>query len=256
MRVDPSTFPALISADSSLSALRLSLVTAGCSTLLCLLLGVPLALVLSRSRIPGPVLSLLRALLLIPLVLPPVVGGLALLFTVGRQGLLGGLLQGLGLQIAFSTAAVVLAQTFVALPFLVLTLEGALRSAGGGAERAAAALGARPTRGIIDEYTRADGFDVARVGFTLDDDERRRRHVIQSLLQASGLRRADYRLRFGTDPADDFATELAALAGQGRLEADPEVIRLTPEGLAHSDAIGPALFSARVRTLMDGYEAR
>ncbi|UVY82705.1 ABC transporter permease [Brachybacterium sp. NBEC-018] len=149
VRVDPSTFLGLISAGSSLAALRLSLVTAACSTVLCLLLGVPLALVLSRSRIPGPVLSLLRALLLIPLVLPPVVGGLALLFTVGRQGLLGGPLQTLGLQVAFSTAAVVLAQTFVALPFLVLTLEGALRSAGGGAERAAAALGARPTRVLL-----------------------------------------------------------------------------------------------------------
>jgi coproporphyrinogen III oxidase-like Fe-S oxidoreductase len=119
------------------------------------------------------------------------------------------------------------------------------------------AVGARPTRGIIDEYARTTDFDGARVGFALDDDERRRRHVIQSLLQASGLRRSDYRERFGTDPAADFAAELAGLADRGWLDADrTDVIRLTPEGLAHSDAIGPALFSPRVRALMDDYEAR
>jgi coproporphyrinogen III oxidase-like Fe-S oxidoreductase len=117
------------------------------------------------------------------------------------------------------------------------------------------AVGARATRGIIDEYVRTADFGTARVGFALDDDERRRRHLVQSLLQASGLRRADYRERFGTDPAADFATELAGPADRGWLETG-EVIRLTPEGLAHSDAIGPALFSPRVRTLMDGYEAR
>ncbi len=119
------------------------------------------------------------------------------------------------------------------------------------------AVGARPTRGIIDEYARTTDFDGARVGFALDDDERRRRHLIQSLLQASGLRRPDYRERFGTDPAADFAAELAGLADRGWLDADrTDVIRLTPEGLAHSDAIGPALFSPRVRALMDDYEAR
>ncbi len=118
------------------------------------------------------------------------------------------------------------------------------------------AVGASLTRGIIDEYARTTDFGAARVGFTLDDDERRRRHVIQSLLQASGLRRADYRRRFGTDAAGDFAAELAGLADQGRLEMDQDLIRLTPEGLAYSDAIGPALFSPGVRTLMDAYEAR
>lgn len=119
------------------------------------------------------------------------------------------------------------------------------------------AVGARPTRGIIDEYVRTSDFTGARVGFTLDEEERRRRHVIQSLLQASGLRRAGYRERFGADPAADFAAELADLAGRGALETDTtEVIRLTPEGLAWSDAIGPALFSPRVRALMNDYEAR
>ena len=128
VRVDPAQFWRLLTDDSSLAALRLSLLTASISALLCLVLGVPLALVLARARIPG--LALLRAVVLIPLVLPPVVGGLALLFTVGRQGLLGGVLGALGVQVAFSTVAVVLAQTFVSLPFLVLSLEAALRTAG------------------------------------------------------------------------------------------------------------------------------
>ncbi|MCO5974624.1 STM4012 family radical SAM protein [Actinoallomurus soli] len=118
------------------------------------------------------------------------------------------------------------------------------------------AVGASAVRGIIDEYVRTREFGDARVGFVLDDDERRRRHLLQSLLQASGLRRADYRRRFGTDPAADFAAELTALADRGWLDDRTEVIRLTPDGLAYSDAIGPALFSPRVRTLMDAYEAR
>ena len=147
VRVDPAQFWRLLTDDSSLAALRLSLLTASISALLCLVLGVPLALVLARARIPG--LALLRAVVLIPLVLPPVVGGLALLFTVGRQGLLGGVLGALGVQVAFSTVAVVLAQTFVSLPFLVLSLEAALRTAGTGAELAAATLGARPTRVLL-----------------------------------------------------------------------------------------------------------
>jgi molybdate transport system permease protein len=79
------------------------------------------------------------------LVLPPVVGGIALLYTFGRRGLLGHSIQVLGLQIAFSTTAVVMAQTFVALPFLVVSLEGTLRSVGQRYEVVAATLGGRPT---------------------------------------------------------------------------------------------------------------
>ena len=86
-----------------------------------------------------------RSVVLLPLVLPPVVGGIALLYTFGRRGLLGEELDALGIQIAFSTTAVVLAQTFVSLPFLVVSLEGALRSAGSRYEEVAASLGARPT---------------------------------------------------------------------------------------------------------------
>ena len=96
--------------------------------LLCLLFGVPMALVLARTRFPGQ--RVVRSLILLPLVLPPVVGGIALLYTFGRRGLLGQSLEVLGIQIAFSTTAVVLAQTFVALPFLVVALEGTLRTVG------------------------------------------------------------------------------------------------------------------------------
>lgn len=143
-RVDWARFPALITSASSLDALRLSITTALSATALCVLLGVPLALVLARARFPG--LPLVRALVLIPLVLPPVVSGIALLHTFGRRGLLGAHLEAAGIQVAFSTFAVVLAQTFVALPFLVLSLEGALRSRGTGYEETAAGLGAGPGR--------------------------------------------------------------------------------------------------------------
>jgi molybdate transport system permease protein len=142
-RVNWPQFIPLVTSESSLAALGLSLRTSAASTVLCLFLGVPLALVLARGRFRGQ--QILRALVLLPLVLPPVVGGIALLYTFGRQGLLGGTLEVLGLQIAFSTTAVVLAQTFVALPFLVVSLEGSLRSAGGRFEAVAATLGARPT---------------------------------------------------------------------------------------------------------------
>ena len=141
-RVDWPHFWALISSASARSALALSLKTATASTALCLVLGVPMALVLARSR--ARVVRLLRPLVLLPLVLPPVVGGIALLYAFGRFGLLGRYLDAAGIQLAFSTAAVVLAQTFVSLPFLVIALEGAARSAGADYEMVAATLGAPP----------------------------------------------------------------------------------------------------------------
>ena len=142
-RVEWGSFVELVTSDSALTALSLSLRTSLVATLLCVLLGVPMALVLARTSFRGQ--GLVRSLVLLPLVLPPVVGGIALLYTFGRRGLLGGELDALGIQIAFSTAAVVLAQTFVSLPFLVVSLEGALRSAGDRYEEVAASLGARPT---------------------------------------------------------------------------------------------------------------
>ncbi|MEU6741046.1 STM4012 family radical SAM protein [Streptosporangium sandarakinum] len=120
------------------------------------------------------------------------------------------------------------------------------------------AVGTRQVRAIIDDYVRlAPGdFTAANVGFRLGDDERRRRHLIQSLLQAEGLDPAAYRARFGTEATADFGAELDRLADRGWLETDAGWPRLTAEGLAHSDAIGPALFSGAVRELMAGYEAR
>ncbi|MCV7279076.1 molybdate ABC transporter permease subunit [Mycolicibacterium flavescens] len=137
-------FFGLISSESSVTALLLSLRTATASTVLCLLLGVPLALVLARSD--SRLLRAARPVILLPLVLPPVVGGLALLYAFGRLGLIGEHLEAAGIQIAFTTTAVVLAQTFVSLPFLVIALEGAARTAGADYEVVAATLGARPSR--------------------------------------------------------------------------------------------------------------
>jgi molybdate transport system permease protein len=142
-RVDWAQFPALITSPSSRDALWLSLRTSLASTGLCVLLGVPMAAVLARTEFPGK--TAVRSVILLPLVIPPVVGGIALLYTFGRKGLLGHTLEVLGLQIAFSTLAVVLAQTFVAMPFLVVSLEGALRTGGTRFEEVAATLGARPT---------------------------------------------------------------------------------------------------------------
>ena len=142
-RVDWADFGALVTSDSSVAALGLSLRTSVTATVFCVVLGVPMAVVLARTEFWGQ--QVLRSLVLLPLVLPPVVGGIALLYTFGRRGLLGQTFETLGVTIAFSTTAVVLAQTFVALPFLVLSLEGALRTVGTRYEAVAATLGARPT---------------------------------------------------------------------------------------------------------------
>lgn len=122
-------------------ALGLSVVTSLGATLLAAVLGVPLAWVLARTRFPGR--SLARALVLLPLVLPPVVGGAALLFALGRRGVLGEpLYQATGLVLPFTTWGVILANAFVAMPFLVIVVEAALRGLDGRYERAASTLGA------------------------------------------------------------------------------------------------------------------
>jgi len=133
----------LVTSPAALDALRLSVGTALAATACCVLLGTPMALVLARTAFPGQRVA--RALVLLPLVLPPVVGGIALLYTFGRRGLVGQHLEVLGIEVAFTTTAVVMAQTFVALPFLVLSLEGALRTQDTRFEDVAATLGARPT---------------------------------------------------------------------------------------------------------------
>jgi len=139
-RVDWSTLVADVTAPAALSALALSLQTGLAATALCVVLGVPIALCIARAE--ERLAALLRAIVTVPLVLPPMVGGVALLFLFGRTGWLGPVLADWGVRVPFSTPAVVLAQTFVALPFLVLAVEGALRSIGVGYEETAAALGA------------------------------------------------------------------------------------------------------------------
>lgn len=122
-------------------ALRLSLVCASLATVLCLVLGIPLAWLLARGDLPAR--GLVRALVTVPLVLPPVVGGVALLLVLGRRGLAGQYLYDwFGISLPFTTAGVVLAEAFVAMPFLVISVEGALRGADPRYEEAAATLGA------------------------------------------------------------------------------------------------------------------
>ncbi len=131
----------ILRGSNASQALRLSLWTCTVATGVSLLIGVPLAWILARTDFPG--LRLLRALVTLPLVLPPVVGGVALLLAFGRNGFIGRYLdQWFGLTIPFTPLAVVMAETFVAMPFLIVTVEGALRSANLGFEEAAATLGA------------------------------------------------------------------------------------------------------------------
>lgn len=131
----------VLRAPATGAALRLSLWTSLAATAISLLVGVPLAWVLARTQFPGQ--RLVRALVTLPLVLPPVVGGVALLLAFGRRGIVGQYLdQWFGVTLPFTPAAVVIAETFVAMPFLVVTVEGALRSADRGFEEAAATLGA------------------------------------------------------------------------------------------------------------------
>jgi molybdate transport system permease protein len=141
IRAPWGTMPQRLTEPGVLTALRLSLQTATLATALCLVLGVPLAWVLARVEFPGR--RLVRALVTVPLVLPPVVGGVALLLVFGRRGLVGGWLDStFGVTLPFTTTGVVLAEAFVAMPFLVIAVEGALRGADLRYEEAAATLGA------------------------------------------------------------------------------------------------------------------
>ncbi len=144
LRVPWGELPRLLSSPAIGTSLTLSLGSAVAATALSLVFGIPLAWVLARSGGWHPVpRRLLRALVTVPLVLPPVVGGVALLLLLGRRGLLGApLFDAFGIQVPFTTAAVVIAETFVAMPFLVLAVEGALRAADRRFEDAAETLGA------------------------------------------------------------------------------------------------------------------
>ncbi|NUP53641.1 MAG: molybdate ABC transporter permease subunit [Catenulispora sp.] len=141
IRTPWSTLLTRLGAPGILDALRLSLLSATLATALCLVFGVPLAWLLARVDFPGR--TLIRALVTVPLVLPPVVGGVALLLAFGRRGLLGPWLEStFGITLPFTTAGVVVAESFVAMPFLVIAVEGALRGSDVRFEEAAATLGA------------------------------------------------------------------------------------------------------------------
>lgn len=133
--------PSLVADDVVVDALRLSVVTSVAAAALAAVCGVPLAWLLSRVPFPGR--SVLRAVVTLPMVLPPVVGGAALLFALGRRGIVGGPIHdATGFLLPFSTWGVVVANTFVAMPFLVVTVEGALAGLDRRYEDAAATLGA------------------------------------------------------------------------------------------------------------------
>jgi molybdate transport system permease protein len=129
-----------LTTPEALTALWLSIVVSLAATAVAVLLGVPLAWVYARVAFPGR--NILRALTTLPMILPPVVGGVALLFAFGRRGLFGQVLDPLGIRIPFTTTGAILAATFVAMPFLVLTVESGLRSMDRRYEDAARTLGA------------------------------------------------------------------------------------------------------------------
>ncbi|MFF2650180.1 STM4012 family radical SAM protein [Streptomyces sp. NPDC058045] len=115
-------------------------------------------------------------------------------------------------------------------------------------------------RRLVDEYTArsTEEFRRADFGWWMTPEESRRRHLLQSLLQAEGMSTDDYQVRFGTTPLADFPAELDRFEARGWLDtgAGPGLLRLSPEGLAHSDAVGPELFSAEVRARMAAYETK
>jgi len=137
--------PDLLTREVTVTALRLSLITSLAATGIAVVFGVPLAWLLARIDFPGR--PVVRALVLLPLVLPPVVGGTALLTALGRRGIIGQPLEELtGFSLPFTTAGVIIAEAFVAMPFLVLTVEGALRGMDRRFEDAAMTLGASRMR--------------------------------------------------------------------------------------------------------------
>lgn len=145
-RINWLDLPVMVTAPGSRDALWLSVWTCTVSTLICLIFGVPLAYILARSPTGGKASHVVRVLVTVPMVLPPVVAGVALLTTWGRRGLLGRHLELWGIEIGFTTLAVIIAQVFVALPFAVTSLEAALRARGFSLEVAASRLGASSPR--------------------------------------------------------------------------------------------------------------
>ncbi|MEC8730162.1 MAG: molybdate ABC transporter permease subunit, partial [Actinomycetota bacterium] len=141
IRVPWSSLSDVITDDATTEALTLSVLTSVITTVLAIVLGVPLAWLLARSNIPGR--QFIRALCTLSMVLPPVVAGVALLASLGRRGVVGEILDDwLGVRLPFTMPAVVIAQLFVAMPFLVLTVESGFARSAGTVEEAARTLGA------------------------------------------------------------------------------------------------------------------
>lgn len=152
LRVPWESLDEILTRETTLEALGLSLATATIATFVCILIGIPLAWWMDwLGRSPHTfTYRVIRSLVLVPLVLPPVVGGVALLMLLGRRGVLGGPVFDLtGFSIPFTTSAVVIAQSFVALPFLVLAVEGALRSIDRNLDEVALDLGATPAQAFL-----------------------------------------------------------------------------------------------------------
>lgn len=140
LRVNWAEFPSVLTSSAVLAALGLSFGTALIATVVCVVVGVPLGMAIARAR--PRVANVSRALVLVPLLMPPLVGGLALLSLFGRSGLLGSWLDSIGINLPFTTPAVVIAQVFVALPFLVISVEQAVRALDPRLEPVARTLGA------------------------------------------------------------------------------------------------------------------
>lgn len=160
-----SAFPEILRSSVAREALRLSIITSLAATAFATLVGAPLAWLLSRDALPAT--RVVRALVIVPLLLPPVVSGVALLSAFGRRGFIGGwIYQQTGWQFPFSTAGVILAAAFVSMPFLVITLEGAFRAQDREVEEAAAVDGASP-RVIFTKITLPLVLPALLAGITL-----------------------------------------------------------------------------------------
>lgn len=144
LAVPPDLFLRHLGTRFALDALILTLKTTSVATALCVAAGLPLAFILARHRFPGR--ELLDTLIDLPIMVPPVVGGVALLLAFGRRGLLGGSFEAMGVTIPFSTAAVVMAQVFIASPYFVKTARAGFESVPARLESAARTLGASPWR--------------------------------------------------------------------------------------------------------------
>ncbi|MEG3586545.1 MAG: molybdate ABC transporter permease subunit [Actinomycetota bacterium] len=189
-----STFFQTVTEEAVFQSITLSLVVATSATAICFLLGLPLGWVLARSHVKG--LKVIRAIVLLPMVLPPVAGGTALLFALGRKGFIGEKLDSwFGLTLPFTTAGAIIAATFVSLPFFVLAIETAASQLDPHFEESSLSLGAGPTRtfftaslpmikpaifaGIALSWARALGEFGATITFAGDNPERTRTLPLQ-----------------------------------------------------------------------------